>query len=142
MVHCLEIITCAVPPALPTCLAVGTAMAAVRYKIICLKNLILERLEKKKILTKTEKKINVAGRVKVMCFDKTGTLTRDSLDLFGVRSISNTAAKFEELVSENLHSVMNITNEKSSGQKMLELMATCHSLTYVRNVVSGNHISI
>ena len=31
VVHCLEIITCAVPPALPTCLAVGTAMAASRY---------------------------------------------------------------------------------------------------------------
>ncbi len=31
IVHCLEIITCAVPPALPTCLAVGTAMASQRY---------------------------------------------------------------------------------------------------------------
>ena len=75
-----------------------------------------------------------------MCFDKTGTLTSDSLDLFGVRSVSKSgsnASKFENIISENVHSTFNVSNEKSSSQKMLELMATCHALTYVRGAVSG-----
>ena len=108
--------------------------------MIIFKNLKLCRLEKKRIVTKTELKINVAGRVKMMCFDKTGTLTMDSLDLFGVRSVSQAVSnesKFENIISENIHSTFNARNEKSSSQKMLELMTTCHALTYVRGAVSG-----
>ena len=76
----------------------------------------------------------------MMCFDKTGTLTRDSLDLFGVRGLSKSecnASKFENIISENIHLTFNASNEKSSSQKMLELMAACHALTYVRGAVSG-----
>jgi len=128
VVHLLEIITCAVPPALPTCLAVGTAMSAAR-------------LEKQKILAKNDQKILISGRVKVMCFDKTGTLTRDNLDLFGVRPASK-SAQFENLVSGSVHATFNDGAEKSSNQKMLELMATCHTLTYVRGVISGDPLDL
>jgi P-type E1-E2 ATPase len=30
-------------------------------------------------------RVNLCGKVKLVCFDKTGTLTEDSLDLYGVR---------------------------------------------------------
>jgi len=132
IVHCLEIITCAVPPALPTCLAIGTAMAA-------------QRLEKSKIITKTELKINVAGRVKTMCFDKTGTLTRESLDLYGVRPVvknGSSRVRFGNLVSEDIHPVFNASPEKTLSQMMLELMATCHTLTYVRGAVAGDPLDL
>ncbi len=33
-------------------------------------------------------KVNIAGKVTVMCFDKTGTLTEEGLDLYGFRPVS------------------------------------------------------
>jgi len=45
-------------------------------------------LEKKSIYTKSQSKINVAGKVDVMVFDKTGTLTEEGLDLYGVIPIN------------------------------------------------------
>ncbi len=97
-----------------------------------------------KIVTKTELKINVAGRVKMMCFDKTGTLTRDSLDLYGVRPVSNASGrvKFDNLASENIHQGLNSSNEKGLSHRMLELMATCHCLTYVRGAVAGDPLDL
>lgn len=128
----LDILTCAVPPALPTCLAVGTAAASAR-------------LEKQKIMTKSELKINIAGRIQTMCFDKTGTLTKDSLDLYGLRYIvrkNPITSKFEPLVSEETHKTLNAGDQKLLRHKMLELMATCHALTYVKGVISGDPLDL
>jgi len=128
----LDILTCAVPPALPTCLAVGSAVASAR-------------LEKQKILTKSELKINIAGRVQTMCFDKTGTLTKDSLDLYGLRYVAKPTSancKFEHIVYENIHENLNTGEQKLLRHRMLELMATCHSLTYVKGVVSGDPLDL
>ncbi len=30
-------------------------------------------------------RVNMCGKIKLVCFDKTGTLTEDSLDMAGVR---------------------------------------------------------
>ena len=32
-------------------------------------------------------RVNLCGKVKMVCFDKTGTLTEDSLDLHGVKPV-------------------------------------------------------
>ena len=32
-------------------------------------------------------RVNLCGKVKLVCFDKTGTLTEDSLDLLGVQPV-------------------------------------------------------
>lgn len=68
---CLDIITVTVPPALPTAMSVGISFA-------------ISRLTKKSIFCIAPSKINVCGRVNLMCFDKTGTLTEDCLDLLGI----------------------------------------------------------
>jgi len=78
-----------------------------------------------------------------MCFDKTGTLTRDSLDLYGLRYATKktaTTCGFEHIVYENIHENLNIGDQKLLRHRMLELMATCHSLTYVKGVVSGRNL--
>jgi len=94
----LDIITIAVPPALATCMSIGAEIAT-------------ERLENQQIITKSQNKINVAGRIDVMCFDKTGTLTEDSLDLYGVRATDTKAKKFDKIVQENIHSAYNGVSE-------------------------------
>jgi len=70
----LDLVTITVPPALPTCLSIGISMA-------------LGRLQKKHIYCISPNRINVAGKITIMCFDKTGTLTEEGLDLYGIRSI-------------------------------------------------------
>lgn len=95
-------------------------------------------------MTKSQTKIIVSGRVNVMCFDKTGTLTEDSLDLYGVKTIireDNGRLRFKETVRDNYCTKLN-SNEDSGNKKgvshhMLELMATCHSLAYIKQNLSG-----
>lgn len=47
------------------------------------------RLKKKGIFCISPPRINVSGKIKLMCFDKTGTLTEEGLDFFGLISVSN-----------------------------------------------------
>lgn len=70
----LDLVTITVPPALPTCLSIGISMA-------------LGRLQKKKVFCISPNRINVAGKITIMCFDKTGTLTEEGLDLYGIRTV-------------------------------------------------------
>lgn len=129
----LDVLTIAVPPALATCLSIGSEIAS-------------GRLEEKGIITKSQTKINVAGRVDVMCFDKTGTLTEDSLDLYGVKPMDRTEnddVKFLKTVKKEIHHNLNKTQQiKTLSHMMLELMATCHSLTFVRGVISGDPLDL
>ena len=71
VLRALDIITIAVPPALPAALTVGTVYA-------------LNRLRKQQIFCISPQRVNLCGKIKLVCFDKTGTLTEDSLDLQGV----------------------------------------------------------
>ena len=45
-----------------------------------------------RILTLT--RVNVGGKLDVICFDKTGTLTEDGLDVLGVRVVHRPAMRF------------------------------------------------
>lgn len=74
VINSFDLVTITVPPALPTCLSIGVSFA-------------LARMAKKQIFCISPNKVNVAGKVTIMCFDKTGTLTEDGLDLYGVRTI-------------------------------------------------------
>ncbi|XP_032003648.1 probable cation-transporting ATPase 13A4 [Hylobates moloch] len=69
----LDVITIAVPPALPAALTTGIIYAQ-------------RRLKKRGIFCISPQRINVCGQLNLVCFDKTGTLTRDGLDLWGVVS--------------------------------------------------------
>eukprot|EP00002_Diphylleia_rotans_P034195 TRINITY_DN7329_c0_g4_i1.p1 TRINITY_DN7329_c0_g4~~TRINITY_DN7329_c0_g4_i1.p1 ORF type:complete len:1531 (-),score=381.70 TRINITY_DN7329_c0_g4_i1:513-5105(-) len=74
LLSCLNIITVAIPPALPLALSVA------------LSTTFLE-LQTKKIFCINPNRIVPAGRVNTLCFDKTGTLTEDGLTLKGVHSL-------------------------------------------------------
>ncbi len=67
----LDLVTVAVPPALPACLTVATAIA-------------VSRLAEHGIFVSNPSAINAAGHLDIICFDKTGTLTEPGLDLMGV----------------------------------------------------------
>ena len=71
IIRALDIITIVVPPALPAAMTVGTVYAQ-------------SRLRKQHIYCISPPRINVCGKLKLICFDKTGTLTEDGLDLWGV----------------------------------------------------------
>lgn len=68
MLKYLDMITIAVPPALPACLTVATAIA-------------VSRLQTHDIFVSNPSAVALAGHMDVLCFDKTGTLTEPGLDL-------------------------------------------------------------
>ncbi|CRH00504.1 cation-transporting ATPase 1, putative [Plasmodium relictum] len=72
IIRCLDLITDAVPPALPTTLTVGITIAVSRLK------------KKFSISCISPSRINLAGQINTMVFDKTGTLTENRLDFLGV----------------------------------------------------------
>jgi cation-transporting ATPase 13A3/4/5 len=72
----LALITIAVPPALPTCLQIGTSVA-------------MGRLKKFGIYCISPPKVNVFGKIAFMCFDKTGTLTENNLGIYGIRPVGD-----------------------------------------------------
>lgn len=67
----LDLITIAVPPALPAALTVGIVFAQ-------------SRLKTSRIYCISPRSINVCGSINTVCFDKTGTLTEDGLDMQGI----------------------------------------------------------
>ncbi|CAK4138081.1 unnamed protein product [Aphanomyces euteiches] len=71
VVSWLDLITIAVPPALPLILSVGVGYA-------------IQRLEVDGICCIDSPKVNLAGHLTCFCFDKTGTLTKDHMSFEGV----------------------------------------------------------
>lgn len=84
-----DLITVAVPPALPACLTVATALA-------------ITRLMHQGIYVSNPSAINAAGHLDIICFDKTGTLTESGLDLYGiVPNLRHLPHNREEVLSDN-----------------------------------------
>ncbi|KAL4824406.1 hypothetical protein H8958_020070 [Nasalis larvatus] len=116
----LDVITIAVPPALPAALTTGIIYAQ-------------RRLKKRGIFCISPQRINVCGQLNLVCFDKTGTLTRDGLDLWGVVSCDRNG--FQEV-----HSF-------ASGQAvpwgpLCAAMATCHSLILLDGTIQGDPLDL
>ncbi|KAM5126354.1 polyamine-transporting ATPase 13A2, partial [Mantella aurantiaca] len=112
VVTALDIITIIVPPALPAAMTVGTVYAQ-------------SRLRKQKIFCISPPRINVSGKIKMMCFDKTGTLTEEGLDVWGVVPLENT-------------NFLPITHDPHSLPEghLLYSLTSCHSIT----LLSGHPI--
>jgi cation-transporting ATPase 13A3/4/5 len=66
-----DLITIAVPPALPAALHVGISFS-------------INRLKRKQIYCIAPSKVVIGGRVDLICFDKTGTLTEDAVLVKGI----------------------------------------------------------
>ena len=109
-----------VPPALPATLSIGTSFA-------------ISRLRTAGIFCISPNRVNVGGKVNVVCFDKTGTLTEDGLDILGARALERDGKRFREVADD----VMDIPLS-SDKATMLHAMATCHSLKVVDGEVVGD----
>ncbi|KAJ8320392.1 hypothetical protein KUTeg_001979, partial [Tegillarca granosa] len=118
VLHSLDIITIAVPPALPAALAVGIVFAQRRLKcdgIYCI----------------SPRSINICGSINAVCFDKTGTLTEDGLMLQGVVPVNK--GRFEEEITD--------LSELQDSSLMVS-MATCHSLTIIDGKINGDPLDL
>ncbi|KAK9451654.1 uncharacterized protein V1518DRAFT_409163 [Limtongia smithiae] len=125
----LDLITIVVPPALPATLTIGT-------------NIALSRLKRKSIFCISPNRVNVGGKLDIVCFDKTGTLTEEGLDVFGVHIVNKRQHIFGSLLGNA--SVVLPTNAKNMDAdwalqtNMLFAMATCHSLRLIDGELLGD----
>jgi cation-transporting P-type ATPase 13A2 len=131
VVRALDLITIVVPPALPATLTIGT-------------NFALSRLKSKNIFCISPQRVNVGGKLDIMCFDKTGTLTEDGLDVLGVRVVSRSTNKFGQVLSEtdDLWDSQLNADEGHTIRAALHVMATCHSLRSVDGELVGDPLDL
>ncbi|KAL6452467.1 YPK9 Vacuolar cation-transporting ATPase YPK9 [Candida maltosa Xu316] len=135
ILRALDIITIVVPPALPATLTIGTTFA-------------IARLKKLQIFCIAPTRVNIGGKLDVMCFDKTGTLTEDGLDVLGLHLANNAQGRkeivFEELVEDidNLKTVRKSDHDTNNGKFLLGCMTACHSLRNIDNELLGDPLDV
>lgn len=135
LVRALDLITIVVPPALPATLTIGT-------------NFALSRLKSKQIFCISPQRVNVGGKIDVMCFDKTGTLTEEGLDVLGVRVAQRPGMRFSELLPSPLDILpsgafsRDPTVDYSVHKAVMNTMATCHALRLVDNELVGDPLDV
>lgn len=123
LVRALDLITVVVPPALPATLSIGTTFA-------------IDRLRKIGIFCISPTRVNIGGKINVVCFDKTGTLTEEGLEVLGVRSVDKLTGRFSELHA-NVADVPQLGGPDGKTP-LLYALATCHSLKTVDGKVIGD----
>ncbi|XP_038605005.1 probable cation-transporting ATPase 13A4 [Tachyglossus aculeatus] len=116
----LDVITIAVPPALPAALTTGIIYAQ-------------RRLKKNGIFCISPQRINICGQLNLVCFDKTGTLTKDGLDLWGVVPCDRNG--FQEVHS--FHS-----GKALPWGPLCGAMASCHSLIILEGTIQGDPLDL
>ncbi|XP_052127712.1 polyamine-transporting ATPase 13A3 isoform X3 [Frankliniella occidentalis] len=117
----LDIITIVVPPALPAAMTAGTVFSQ-------------SRLKKKGIFCISPPRINVCGKIKMICFDKTGTLTEDGLNFWAVLPIKDQQFSPQP--------VWNPSNDLPTKSHLLVAMACCHALTRIHNELCGDPLDL
>ncbi|KAH6622255.1 P-type ATPase-like protein [Boeremia exigua] len=135
VVRALDLITIVVPPALPATLTIGTSFA-------------LSRLKQKNIFCISPQRVNVGGKLDVVCFDKTGTLTEEGLDVLGVRVVERPRNRFSELLADPYdilpasHHDRDPTVQYVAHKTILYTMATCHSLRKIDDELVGDPLDV
>ncbi|XP_063298843.1 probable cation-transporting ATPase 13A4 isoform X1 [Pelobates fuscus] len=112
----LDVITIAVPPALPAALTAGIIYAQ-------------KRLEKTGIFCISPQRINLCGTLNLFCFDKTGTLTEDGMDLWGV--VPSKGYQFQDLIHL-------AEDTPLPWGHLFGALASCHSLITLDGKVQGD----
>ncbi len=144
----LDLITTTVPPSLPACLGIGISYA-------------LSRLRKWGIICINRERVNVSGRVNMVCFDKTGTLTEDHLDIYGFRptklnenifSFDGFINSCKDIQKESYDYYKEIasfdepslaSNKPKDLKKLfIECLASCHGVTRVEGKIIGDPIDV
>jgi cation-transporting P-type ATPase 13A2 len=135
LIRALDLITIVVPPALPATLTIGT-------------NFALSRLRKGSIFCISPQRINISGKLDVVCFDKTGTLTEDGLDVLGLRLVQHPDIRFSDLLPEAADVLPSASYERDPtvdyriNKQILYTMATCHSLRLVDGELIGDPLDL
>ena len=141
----LDLITTTVPPSLPACISVGITYS-------------LSRLKDQDIFCIARERVNVLGKVNIICFDKTGTLTEDHLDISGYVPVklSQTGFKFDDFKSSSQEYSLCVYDHyknkmlkknyfdknKDLKQLYVECLATCHCITVVKEKLIGDPIDV
>ncbi|KAF0700986.1 Aste57867_8432 [Aphanomyces stellatus] len=120
LVSSLDLITIAVPPALPLILSVGVGYS-------------LHRLQRQGIFCIDSPKINLAGHLTCFCFDKTGTLTTDTMVFQGVDVVTTDTAS---LAFSGLQPL------SQSSHAMQHGAGTCHGVTWSQGQLVGSPLEI
>uniref|UniRef100_A0A7N8Y9K0 Polyamine-transporting ATPase 13A3 n=1 Tax=Mastacembelus armatus TaxID=205130 RepID=A0A7N8Y9K0_9TELE len=120
IVESLDIITIAVPPALPAAMTAGIVYAQ-------------QRLKRIGIFCISPQRINICGQLNLVCFDKTGTLTEDGLDLWGIQRAEDGSFCPPE---------SDAAKESLVNSTFVACMATCHSLTKIEGKLSGDPLDL
>jgi cation-transporting P-type ATPase 13A2 len=100
----LDLITIAVPPALPATMSIGT-------------NFAISRLRKTLIFCTSPPRVNICGKVNLIGWDKTGTLTVEGLEVLGVRFLDG-EGKFGRMV-RNIESIVPNYVPPRKGQNVM-----------------------
>ncbi|NXL62474.1 AT134 ATPase, partial [Chordeiles acutipennis] len=116
----LDVITIAVPPALPAALTTGIIYTQ-------------RRLKKKGIFCISPQRINMCGQLNLICFDKTGTLTEDGLDLWGL-------LPSERNCFQDIHTFP--VDHSLPWGPMFRAMVVCHSLIVWEGKVQGDPLDV
>lgn len=119
IIRALDIVTIAVPPALPAAMTVATVYAQ-------------NRLKRANIFCISPHRINVGGKLKLVCFDKTGTLTEEGLDLWGILPVHN----------QFFMAPVGDPAQLPARSPLLVSMATCHTLTTVDGKLVGDPVDL
>jgi predicted P-type ATPase len=116
----LDLVSIAVPPALPAAMMIGVATA-------------VDRLRRRAVFCIAPNRVNMAGRITRVCFDKTGTLTYDGLTMMSVRPLlanpGGAAAFDEELHAAALpEACAQVVAASTPLERLTVVMAACQSL--------------
>lgn len=126
VVRALDLVTIVVPPALPATMSIGTSFA-------------IQRLRKRDIFCISPNRVNIGGKINMVCFDKTGTLTEEGLDVLGVRTVMRSNNAFSELFTEPDVPTFGAADAKTP---LLHALATCHALKLVDGEVIGDPLDL
>jgi magnesium-transporting ATPase (P-type) len=116
ILNACDVVTIAVPPALPAAMTIGTEFA-------------IERLRACSIFCISPNRVNMCGQVDLVCFDKTGTLTEEGVDVRGV-------------LPTDEHAVGELTRADEAPTRLLQCLACCHGLTLVAGELIGDPLDL
>ncbi|NWJ12226.1 AT132 ATPase, partial [Crypturellus undulatus] len=118
IIRALDLVTVIVPPALPAAMTVGTIYAQ-------------NRLKNQGIFCISPPRINLCGKIRLVCFDKTGTLTEEGLDVWGVVPLDGD--RFLPIVHEP---------RCLPDGPLLYCLAACHTISLLRAQPIGDPVDL
>ena len=138
----LDLVSIAVPPALPAAMMIGVATA-------------VDRLRSRAIFCIAPNRVNMAGRITRVCFDKTGTLTFDGMTMLAVRPLMPDGAAFgdevsapgavmfdDEVPAAEVPGKCAVVSATTPQERMALVMAACQSLRLLGDSLIGDPLEV